>query len=92
MAKQNWATNINFHDAQTLHPKSIAELAEVVSNSEKIRARGSAHCFNTIADTRHTAVVLDAITWHHFPTFQLVALLQLDHTVQVSKMVRFIQP
>ncbi len=61
MAKQNWATNINFHDAQTLHPKSISELAEVVSSSEKIRARGSAHCFNTIADTRHTAVVLDAM-------------------------------
>lgn len=61
MAKQNWATNINFHDAQTLHPKSIGELAEVVSNSEKIRARGSAHCFNTIADTRYTAVVLDAM-------------------------------
>ena len=61
MAKQNWATNINFHDAITLHPKSEEELSKAVLTSTKIRARGSAHCFNTIADTRNTSVILDAM-------------------------------
>ncbi len=59
MAKQNWATNINFHDAQTLHPKSIEELSSIVATNTKVRARGSAHCFNTIADTHEVAVILD---------------------------------
>ena len=58
---KNWATNITFHDAQTLHPKSIEQLTEIVSSYPKVRARGSAHCFNTIADSRETVVVLDAM-------------------------------
>jgi len=56
---QNWATNITFQDAETLHPTSIEELREIVVSHPKVRARGSAHCFNTIADTREVAVVLD---------------------------------
>lgn len=61
MAKQNWATNINFHDAQTLHPQQIVELAQIVNSSPKVRVRGSGHCFNTIADSYDTVVVLDAL-------------------------------
>lgn len=61
MAKQNWATNINFHDSQTLHPKSVEELAQIIKSEKKVRARGSAHCFNTIADSHNTVVILDAL-------------------------------
>ena len=61
MTNHNWATNIDFHDAKTLHPQSIEELASIVSSSPNVRVRGTAHCFNTIADTNHTAVVLDAM-------------------------------
>ena len=59
MAITNWATNITFHDRLTLHPRSIAELQEIVRSNEHVRVRGSAHCFNTIADTQEIAVVLD---------------------------------
>ena len=59
MSKKNWATNITFHDQQTLHPKSVEELREIVISNDHLRVRGSAHCFNTIADTRDVAIVLD---------------------------------
>jgi xylitol oxidase len=59
MAKKNWATNITFHDQATLHPKSIEELRDIVTNNPHVRVRGSGHCFNTIADTREIAIVLD---------------------------------
>ncbi len=59
MTTRNWATNITFQDAQTSHPQSIAQLQDLVSTGEKVRARGSAHCFNTIADTKNVAVILD---------------------------------
>jgi len=59
MAITNWATNIIFHDRLTLHPRSIAELQEIVRGNDLVRVRGSAHCFNTIADTQEVAVVLD---------------------------------
>jgi len=55
----NWATNITFNDSQTLHPESIEELAEVVLSHPHVKVRGTGHCFNTIADSRHTVVILD---------------------------------
>ena len=59
MTLRNWATNITFGDHQTLHPTSVEELREIVVHNPKVRVRGSAHCFNTIADTDSVAVVLD---------------------------------
>jgi xylitol oxidase len=59
MAITNWATNITFHDRLTLHPSCIEELQEIVRTNPKVRLRGSAHCFNAIADTHEVAVVLD---------------------------------
>lgn len=56
---KNWATNITFQDRQTLHPKSVAELREILLTNDHVRVRGSAHCFNSIADTQEVAVVLD---------------------------------
>ena len=55
----NWATNITFHDAQTLHPRSEAELASILRAHPKVRVRGTGHCFNTIADSYETVVILD---------------------------------
>lgn len=56
---KNWAGNIEFQDDKTLAPKSIAEIQNIVLTNPKVRARGSAHCFNTIADTKYVALVLD---------------------------------
>ena len=70
MAMKNWATNITFHDRQTLHPRSVEELREIVLTNDHIRLRGSGHCFNTIADTREVAVVLD----------QMPRLLEIDES------------
>jgi xylitol oxidase len=56
---KNWAGNIEFQDGKTLAPKSIAEIQNIVRTNPKVRARGTAHCFNTIADTKYVALVLD---------------------------------
>ena len=50
-AVTNWAGNITFDAAEYARPESIDELAEVVVRSRKVRAVGSAHSFNRIADT-----------------------------------------
>ena len=54
----NWARNVAFGDAATHAPSSLTALQEVVRDSTRIRARGSAHSFNHIADTDATAVTL----------------------------------
>ena len=84
MVNRNWATNITFQDAETIHPQSVTDLQELVHTSEKIRARGSAHCFNTIADTREVAVILD----------QMPDLMEIDETrkkVRVGAGVKYAQ-
>ena len=53
---KNWSGTVTFQDSKTLAPKSVDELAKIVASEPKIRARGSAHCFNAMADTNSVAV------------------------------------
>jgi alditol oxidase len=47
----NWAKNLTYR-AQRLHrPRSVAEVQQVVADAERVKALGSRHCFNDIADT-----------------------------------------
>lgn len=55
----NWSGTVNFRDAQRVAPASIEELQELISNSARVRARGSAHCFNDIADTSAMAITFE---------------------------------
>jgi xylitol oxidase len=55
---QNWSKNVDFNDRAFLQPESLAELQELVSSNAKIRARGTAHCFNEIANTSSYAISL----------------------------------
>ena len=57
----NWATNITFHDALTLHPRTLDELSKLVQRNPYVRVRGSGHSFNTIADSTQTVVILDQL-------------------------------
>ena len=55
---QNWSKNVDFNDRAFLQPESLAELQELVRSNQKIRARGTAHCFNEIANTSSYAINL----------------------------------
>ncbi len=55
---QNWSKNVDFNDRGYLQPESLAELQELVRNNAKLRARGTAHCFNEIANTSSYAINL----------------------------------
>ncbi|MFJ2115346.1 MULTISPECIES: D-arabinono-1,4-lactone oxidase [unclassified Streptomyces] len=48
---RNWAGNITFGAARTHTPSSVERLREIVAGSGSVRALGSGHSFNTIADT-----------------------------------------
>jgi xylitol oxidase len=55
---QNWSKNVDFNDRGYLQPESLTELQELVRTHPKIRARGTAHCFNEIANTSSYAINL----------------------------------
>ncbi len=50
-AGRNWAGNITFRAARRHNPSTVDELRAVIANSERIRAVGTAHSFNRIADS-----------------------------------------
>jgi len=56
---KNWSGTVTFADSQTFAPATTAELAEIVAANPKVRARGSAHCFNDIADTDAISVTFE---------------------------------
>jgi xylitol oxidase len=58
----NWSGTVNFRDSEFASPSSIAEIQSLVASSAKIRARGSAHCFNDIADTSAIAISLEKLS------------------------------
>jgi len=48
---RNWAGNVTFAAARTHRPGSVAELQRIVAGASKVRALGTGHSFNRIADT-----------------------------------------
>jgi xylitol oxidase len=49
--RMNWARNITFGARRLHRPTSVDELRRVVVGAPKLRALGTAHSFNTIADS-----------------------------------------
>ena len=54
----NWAGNFQFRAAEVRTPESIEQLQELVSASPRIRALGTRHSFNDLADSAGTLVSL----------------------------------
>lgn len=67
-AVTNWAGNVTFAAARLHTPSSVEQVQEIVAGSTGVRALGSGHSFNTIADT----------------TGDLVSVAGLPRTVEVD--------
>jgi xylitol oxidase len=63
--RQNWAGNLTFSTNRLYSPASVEEVRQVVKDCAQLRALGSRHSFNTIADSTQnqiSLVKLDEIT------------------------------
>ena len=59
---KNWSGNVTFEPALIVHPTSTADIKSAVIAGESVRALGSGHSFNTIADSKDVM-----ISFEHFP-------------------------
>jgi xylitol oxidase len=48
---ENWARNVTYQASEIHHPTSLTELRDVVARTDRIRALGTRHAFNRLADT-----------------------------------------
>jgi alditol oxidase len=83
-ALTNWAGNITFGAERVLRPTSIPELQQIVRSAANIRALGTGHCFNRIADTAADLVGLAGLP----PEIEIDTL---DSTVTVAAGLRYAQ-
>lgn len=52
VSRENWAGNITYSTDHLLTPGSVDEVRQAVKSTAKLRALGTRHSFNTIADSR----------------------------------------
>jgi xylitol oxidase len=57
----NWAGNYHYTARELLRPTSVAEVQEAVAAASRVKALGSRHSFNGIADTAGVQLSLDAL-------------------------------
>lgn len=57
----NWAGNLSYAATAVHRPRSLDELRRTVARSTRIRALGSGHSFNGVADTTGELVLLDRL-------------------------------
>ncbi|MBG6183890.1 xylitol oxidase [Arthrobacter sp. CAN_A214] len=57
----NWAGNHTYRADRLAYPRSTAELQELVASAPKLRALGSRHSFNDLADSTGTLVSLEKL-------------------------------
>ncbi|MBS1532158.1 MAG: FAD-binding protein [Bacteroidetes bacterium] len=53
---KNWAGNLTYSTDHVQYPKSVEEVQSLVKKLPKLKALGTRHCFNTIADSKDDLV------------------------------------
>lgn len=77
----NWAGNLRYNADQIFAPRSVEEVQKIVKECASIRALGSRHSFNTIADS-----LTNHISLQHLDTIELD---EKAYTVTVGAGVRY---
>lgn len=49
---KNWAGNITYSTGNVFYPTTVEEVQQLIKAHNKIKALGTRHCFNTIADSK----------------------------------------
>ena len=78
----NWAGNYTYRATQFHRPETIEQIQELVIHSDKLKALGTRHSFNDIADSPG-----DIISLEYFD--QIIALDREHRTVTVEAGVRY---
>jgi xylitol oxidase len=78
----NWAGNLTYGAARVHRPETLDELRVVVAGSAKVRALGSRHSFNRIADTDADLITMERLG-------RVLAIDEEARTVTVEGGIRY---
>lgn len=80
--ERNWAGNLTYSAAHIHRPTTVAEVQAIVRSSKALRALGSRHSFNTIADTAGDLVSLERLN-------RVIALDRERSTVTIEAGIKY---
>ncbi|MBZ5856805.1 FAD-binding protein [Flavihumibacter profundi] len=78
----NWSGNLTYSTTHVHYPKTVGQVQDIVRKCKQLRALGSRHSFNTIADSTANQVSLQEMN-------HIVALDKSNHTVTVEAGMRY---
>lgn len=78
----NWAGNLTYSTGNVHYPKTVEEVQELVKKLDKVKALGSRHSFNTIADSTANQVSLQEMK-------KIISLDKTNHTITIESGVRY---
>ncbi|MDO3627720.1 FAD-binding protein [Mucilaginibacter sp. BT774] len=78
----NWAGNLTYSTDNVQYPKSITEVQQLVKKLPKLRALGTRHCFNTIADSKDDLISTRDLN-------RVISLDAKNHTVTVEGGIKY---
>lgn len=79
--RTNWSGNLTYSTDHLYEPKTIEELQQTIKSCSKLRALGTRHSFNGIADSRENQVSLS--------NFREMSLDRANRTVTVGAGIRY---
>jgi xylitol oxidase len=79
---KNWAGNLTYSTGNVHYPKTVEQVQELVKKCDKLRALGSRHSFNPVADSRDNQLSLKAMN-------KVVSLDKKANTVTVEGGARY---
>jgi len=82
MHLKNWAGNLEYSTGNVYYPKNVSEVQETVKKYKKIKALGSRHSFNKIADSTENQVSLKELN-------KVVSLDTKTNTVTVEAGIKY---
>jgi len=78
----NWAGNLTYSTRNVFAPTSIDQIPEFVKAHKKVRALGTRHCFNAIADSKENLISTEALN-------KIISLDKKANTVTVEAGIKY---
>lgn len=78
----NWAGNIAYSTSKIYYPQTVEEVQELIKRHHKIKALGTRHCFNRIADSQDNLLSTKNLN-------KVIALDTKAHTVTVEGGIKY---
>ncbi|MFC0514186.1 FAD-binding protein [Mucilaginibacter angelicae] len=79
---QNWSGNLTYSTGNVFYPKSVEEVQQLIKKHDKIKALGTRHCFNTIADSKDNLLSTRDLN-------KVVTIDKQNHTVTVEGGIKY---